>query len=138
MNKFVFKKAKFVECAACRAKTGSPTLCSECLERREMYEFIDKAEAPEDDSKPMSLAVDPKTKKLDLGSVTMQAGCVHSSSATTACGGCYARYVRVIEDIERHLKDGRYYLIESLLISLDVQMRAEFDEVHSKKKGKKR
>lgn len=105
--------------------------------RRSVQE-AERAEAPEGNPKPNFLVVDPKTKKLDLGSATMQAGCMHSSSATTACGGCYARYVRVIEDIERHLKDGRYYLIESLLISLDLQMRQEFDEVNSKKKGKKR
>lgn len=27
----------FVECPTCRAKTGSPILCRECLERREFH-----------------------------------------------------------------------------------------------------
>lgn len=30
----------FVECPACTAKLGSPTLCRECIERRELYTLL--------------------------------------------------------------------------------------------------
>ncbi len=33
-------RPKFVECPTCVAKPGSPTLCRECLERRELYSLL--------------------------------------------------------------------------------------------------
>lgn len=35
----------FEECPACRAKPGSPLLCAQCLERRDLYEERDKLRA---------------------------------------------------------------------------------------------
>lgn len=32
-----FTRPEFVECPTCRAKPGTPALCRECLERRELY-----------------------------------------------------------------------------------------------------
>lgn len=37
-----FIRGSFVECPTCRVKPGSPTLCWECLERREMYSLLEK------------------------------------------------------------------------------------------------
>lgn len=33
-------RPEFVECPTCEAKPGSPELCRECLERRELYEVV--------------------------------------------------------------------------------------------------
>jgi hypothetical protein len=33
-----FIRPEFVECPSCRAKPGSPPLCADCLERRELFE----------------------------------------------------------------------------------------------------
>lgn len=35
----MFIRSEFVECPACKTKTGQPQLCSECLERRELYDY---------------------------------------------------------------------------------------------------
>lgn len=32
-----YTRTSFVECPVCRAKPGSPPLCAECLERRELH-----------------------------------------------------------------------------------------------------
>lgn len=37
----VYTRRTFVECDSCRAKPGSPALCRECLERREMYSVLE-------------------------------------------------------------------------------------------------
>ena len=34
-------RPEFVECSTCRAKPGSPALCRECLERRELYSVVE-------------------------------------------------------------------------------------------------
>lgn len=36
-----FVRPKFVECPTCAAKGGTPALCRECLERREMWYVLD-------------------------------------------------------------------------------------------------
>lgn len=33
---------QFIECPSCAAKPGSPTLCRECLERRELWHLVDR------------------------------------------------------------------------------------------------
>lgn len=35
-------REEFVECDTCRAKPGSPSLCRECLERRELFFILDR------------------------------------------------------------------------------------------------
>jgi hypothetical protein len=35
-------RPEFVECPTCLAKPGSPALCRECLERRELYGVVEK------------------------------------------------------------------------------------------------
>lgn len=35
-------RAEFVECDTCRAKPGSPALCRECLERRELWYALEE------------------------------------------------------------------------------------------------
>lgn len=35
-----YVREQFKECPACEAKPGSPSLCHECLERREMYGLL--------------------------------------------------------------------------------------------------
>lgn len=35
-----FVREEFVECDECRAKPGSPALCRECLERRELLMVV--------------------------------------------------------------------------------------------------
>lgn len=35
-----FTCSKFVECPTCAAKPGSPALCRECLERRELHGVV--------------------------------------------------------------------------------------------------
>lgn len=37
----IFTRREFIECPACKAKPGSPALCVECLERRELYEVVE-------------------------------------------------------------------------------------------------
>ncbi len=32
-----FTRKEFIECETCRAKPGTPSLCIECLERRELH-----------------------------------------------------------------------------------------------------
>jgi hypothetical protein len=36
-----FVREQFIECPTCRAKPGSPALCPECLERRELWYLLD-------------------------------------------------------------------------------------------------
>lgn len=38
-----YVRLEFVSCAACAAKPGSPVLCHECLERRELYGLAERA-----------------------------------------------------------------------------------------------
>ena len=35
-------RPEFEECPSCRAKPGSPALCRECLERRELFMVVDR------------------------------------------------------------------------------------------------
>ncbi len=35
-------REEFVECDTCRAKPGSPALCRECVERRELFMVVDQ------------------------------------------------------------------------------------------------
>lgn len=35
-------RPEFVECPTCRAKPGSPELCRECLERRELHGVLEE------------------------------------------------------------------------------------------------
>jgi hypothetical protein len=35
-------RTEFIECPTCIAKPGSPTLCRECLERRELFSVIER------------------------------------------------------------------------------------------------
>ena len=35
-----FVRTEFHECPVCSAKPGSPDLCRECLERRELYSLL--------------------------------------------------------------------------------------------------
>lgn len=37
-----FVREQFIECPTCRAKPGSPALCPECLERRELHTLLTK------------------------------------------------------------------------------------------------
>ena len=37
-----FIRESFIECPNCRARPGSPTLCTECLERRELWYLAEK------------------------------------------------------------------------------------------------
>lgn len=37
-----FTRATFVLCPSCAAKPGSPSLCAECLERRELWGVVDR------------------------------------------------------------------------------------------------
>jgi hypothetical protein len=37
-----YTREKFVECPTCAAKPGSPPLCRECLERRELWEVAER------------------------------------------------------------------------------------------------
>lgn len=37
-----FTRSEFVECPTCQAKPGSPELCRECLERRELWWVVDE------------------------------------------------------------------------------------------------
>lgn len=39
-----FIRPEFVECPTCAAKPGTPTLCPECLERRELHGFWKKCQ----------------------------------------------------------------------------------------------
>lgn len=36
-----FVREDFVECPTCAAKPGMPALCRECLERRELWYFVE-------------------------------------------------------------------------------------------------
>lgn len=36
-----YVRPEFVECPSCRVKPGSPVLCRECLERRELLSVLD-------------------------------------------------------------------------------------------------
>ncbi len=38
-------RPKFVPCPSCAVKPGSPDLCRECLERRELYGAVEKVRA---------------------------------------------------------------------------------------------
>lgn len=35
-----FTRAEFIACPSCAAKPGSPELCRECLERRELHSLV--------------------------------------------------------------------------------------------------
>lgn len=35
-------RPEFVECPSCNAKPGSPELCRECVERRELYSVLEE------------------------------------------------------------------------------------------------
>lgn len=37
-----YTRREFKECPSCAAKPGSPTLCRDCLERRELWEVVDR------------------------------------------------------------------------------------------------
>jgi hypothetical protein len=37
----IFTRKTFVECPGCAAKGGSPVLCAECLERRELWYLVE-------------------------------------------------------------------------------------------------
>jgi hypothetical protein len=40
MKTLCFVRPEFHECPICITKPGSPTLCRECLERRELYSLL--------------------------------------------------------------------------------------------------
>ena len=41
-----FTRSEFIECPTCRAKGGSPALCRECLERRELHGVVSRLRNP--------------------------------------------------------------------------------------------
>jgi hypothetical protein len=42
MRTLKWVRHEFKECASCAAKSGSPVLCHECLERRELYGLLEE------------------------------------------------------------------------------------------------